>query len=76
MSADMVKINVRMVSWVLFGVSVVLGLVSNFLIQDEKAKALLLYLSFGLGAAGFFQLIVYMLKPDLFKARPKREDYD
>ena len=72
----MVRINVRMVSWVLFGASVVLGLISNFLIQDVKAKALLLYISFGLGAAGFFQLIVYRWKPGLFKEKRKREDYE
>jgi hypothetical protein len=70
------RINIRLVSWVLFGASVVIGLIANFLVRDDKAGTLLLYISFGLGAAGFFQLIVYRLNPNLFKARPKREDYD
>lgn len=70
------KKNFKIGSWLLFSSSIVLGLVSNFLIQDVQTKALLLVLSFVMGGAGFIQVILFLMKPDLFKDKPKREDYD
>ena len=70
------KKNFKIGSWLLFSSSIVLVLVSNFLIQDVQTKALLLVLSFVMGGAGFIQVILFLMKPDLFKDKPKREDYD
>ena len=61
------KSNLKILAWVLFFAAILLGLISNFFVQDVRAKALLLYISFAMGSAGFFQGILFLVKPKVFK---------
>jgi zinc transporter ZupT len=66
--------NFKIVTWVLFVSSVVLGLIANFLVQDLQARALLLVISFTIAGAGCLQVVLYMLNPKLFRNKTKREE--
>ena len=63
------KSNLKILAWVLFFSAILLGLISNFFVQDVQAKALLLYISFAMGGAGFFQGILFLVKPKVFKEK-------
>ena len=66
--------NFKIVTWLLFISSVVLGLIANFFIQDPQSRALLLVISFTIAGAGCLQMVLYMLNPKLFRNKPNREE--
>jgi hypothetical protein len=69
-----VKSNFKMLVWILFLASIVLGLFANFFVQNAQTKWLLLSISFGMGAGGFLQMILYWINPRLFKNKPERKE--
>ncbi len=66
--------NFKIVTWLLFISSVVLGLIANFFIQDPQSRFLLLVISFTIAGAGCLQVVLYMLNPKLFRNKPNREE--
>jgi len=66
--------NFKIVTWILFISSVVLGLIANFLVQDVKSRFLLLVISFTIAGAGCLQVVLYMLNPKLFRNKPNTEE--
>jgi hypothetical protein len=55
----------------LFGVAMILILISEIFVKDDQTKTLLLYVSLSLGTTGLLLGVLYLMKPGRFRMSGK-----